>query len=444
MSYILLALLLILVVVVQCWTRIRSSPHPPTHPPTASSNSSLVEGFTRKFFTQIPLTYFVGMDYSQLLGNDYLLIERIEAMVPYNIDQYLVQNSIDRYRLLNENKIQFILARSHTLHNIIYKTMPGLINLDISHMRFVCTLFTLYLNILSTALTISKFADLKQSGLTVNVGPKYSSDYFIALDLFLAYDLVIDQDIFVTYYDLPDLVAHYGEDVQVVILTQSHPDDHILSLTNKVLSRMVEIKKLNDGNIFHISLDEKDFYQEHPYYGKAIIEKDDLSQYYPNLVLYDMTFDPDIEEPLVVFQSRFINTMSIREHLMSNDQTTALVIAQLLYNMKLNLFAINSLPFVFSKIDLPTFAQFYYPIPVHEGAHDFYTKTGLYTNLSDYSCIMIDGKCTNNQLHEHHLAHNYGLTFNQRFNADITLNPYVPKVLTPHVKKAPQQLTIIA
>jgi len=361
------------------------------------------------------------------MGNTFEMIQTISKMIPYNINTTMVANSIERYRLLNDNKIQFMMSRGHTLFNVIYKTMPGLTHFDISHIRFVCALYRLPINIISCALKILEFGDLKNSCLTVNIGPKYSGDYFAALDLFLKYDIIVGSDIFLTHYELDELIKHYGVDVDVAIVSLSHPDQPIVELSNKKLSRFVEIKKYNDGDVFHITLEEEPFYKEHPYYLKTILEKDTLFQYYPNMVLYERRLDPDVDEEVVVTESRFINTIGVRYYLLSNEYADPVLISQLLYNMKLNMNIINKLPFVDDDLNSASLADFTLPIEPHYGARDFFTKSGLFTNIKSNKCIFIDGKCDFKQLYEHHLYHDFGPTFDQLYNSDSTNNPYVPK-----------------
>ncbi len=387
----------------------------------------LTEGFTKKFFENITPNYFVGLDYSQLLGNVFEIMQTITLLIPYNINSVLVNDSIDRYRLLNENKIQFIMSRAHTLYNIIYKTMPGLIDFEIQNLRFVCALYRLPINIFSTALDISEFGQLKNSGLTVNVGSKYSGDYFASMDLFLRYDIIVGIDVFLTYYELIDLNEHYGNDVQVIILGLSHPNLQIANLTAQKLTKFVEIHRFNDGNIYHITPSEEFFYKEHPYYIKTLLEKNKLFKYYPDLVLYDQRFDPLIENPIIVTLSHFINTIGVRYYLLSNKFTDSVLIAQLLYNMKLNMNVINKLEFVDDNLNSASLADFPIPIQTHIGAHEFFTKSGLYTTIGDSSCLLIDGKCDYKQLYEHHLYPDFDLTFDQRYNSDTTNNPYISK-----------------
>lgn len=394
-------------------------------------SSHVIEGFSRRFFQQVIPTYFVGLDYEQLFGNDFTLLHLISQMIPYNIDTLLVRNSTEIYQLLNSDKLQFIIARSHTLHNIIYQTMPGLANLDIRNVRFVCALYMVPINILTYHLDINEFGKLKGSGLTVNIGSKYSGDYFAALDLFMAYDLEVGKDIFLTYYEGMEIVDHYGCDIDVLVYTCSHPDITFGRLVDKKLSRFVEIKKYNDGDIYHISPDEQIFYKEHPFYLKMILIKEDLKKYYKDIMLADRQFDPYIEQPLVVSDSLFVNVIAIRYYLLSNKKTDPLRIGQLLYNMKLNLDEINKFDFISDKMGSANFSDFTLPMEVHEGARDFFQKSGLYTNIANRNCVYIDGKCDYEQLYTHHMIDEFGKTFDEIYNSESTLNPNVPVFGSP-------------
>jgi hypothetical protein len=112
---------------------------------------------------------------------------------------------------------------------------------------------------------------------------------------------------------------------------------------------------------------------------------------------------------------------------MSNKFTDPDLIAQLLYNMKLHMDVINRLEFINDYLNSASLADFTLPIPTHEGAHSFYTKSGLYTEIGDKACVLINGKCDYKQLIDHHLYHDYGKTFDQMFNSDSTNNPYENK-----------------
>jgi hypothetical protein len=159
-------------------------------------HAQVIEPFTRQFFSGIKPTHFIGIDQSQLFGNEFDLIEIISKMIPFNMNTLLIEQSMERYVHLNNNRIQFILSRSNELHNLLHKLTPIFANTNISNLRFVCTMFDVPVNILSTNMDINEFGDLKESRLTVNVGPKNSNDYFIAMDLILQYKLIINKDIF--------------------------------------------------------------------------------------------------------------------------------------------------------------------------------------------------------------------------------------------------------
>jgi hypothetical protein len=97
------------------------------------------------------------------------------------------------------------------------------------------------------------------------------------------------------------------------------------------------------------------------------------------------------------------------------------------------MFAINSLIFIDDPLNSASLSDFLLPIETHPGASDFFTKSGLYTNIKNRRCVLIDGKCSRKQLSEHHLYHNFGPTFDQLFNSETTNNPYVLKNEVPLV-----------
>ena len=199
--------------------------------------AGVIEPFTRQFFNQIIRTHFVGIDQAQLFGNEFQLIETLTTFMPFHINTVMLDHSIDRYRQLNNNGIQLVLSRSIEIYNLIYKITPMFASVDISQIRFVGALFGLPVNILTTQISVKEFGDLKGSGVTLNVGPKDSVDYFVAVNLLLRYQLTVGVDVFLTYYDATELVKHYGLDVQAAILTRTHPDVTILSLVNTKLTR---------------------------------------------------------------------------------------------------------------------------------------------------------------------------------------------------------------
>jgi len=383
----------------------------------------IVEPFTRKFFTQIKKTHFIGIDQSQLLGNEFEMIETVKKMVPFNINTLLVQNSPDRYQLLNDNKMQLILARSIELYMLLYKMSPQVEYTKLNNIRFVCALNSIPINILTTDMNTFEFGELKGSGLTVNVGPRGSSDFLIAADLLMQYKLIDGKDIHLSYYDAVDVVKHYGKDVQVVILARSHPDQTVLALVNTKFTKFIEILRYNNGNIYHMSFAEEKFYKEHPYYTKTIIEKETLHNYYTNLVLQEQIFISHKHLPVTEYKSRFINTINLKYYMLSNVMTPRSSIYQLLMRMKLNLNLINELPFIGEALNSASLSDFTLPMDVHSGASDFYQSSGLYTNIPDPQCLMIDGRCNPKLLREHHLVHDFGPTFNQMYNGGTDGSP---------------------
>uniref|UniRef100_A0A6C0BKY3 TRAP transporter solute receptor TAXI family protein n=1 Tax=viral metagenome TaxID=1070528 RepID=A0A6C0BKY3_9ZZZZ len=376
----------------------------------------VIEPFTRKFFTQYKKTHFIGIDPSQLFGNEFELIQQLKELMPFNLDTLLINRGVNRYQLLNENRIQLTLSRSIETHQLFNRLTKQFETTPSDQIRFVCSLYSLPINILTTNMQLNELDDLRGSKMVVNVGPKDSSDYAIAMDLFLQYQIRINHDICLTYYDDRELLQHYGPEVQVVILSRTHPDPTILNLINTRTTRLVEIIKYNNGNIYRMSLEEEEFYRTHPYYSKSIIEKERLKTYYQNLAINDQIFTTHPKLPVTEYKSRFINTLCLHYHLLSNAQTPEESVYQLLLNLKLNLNLLNQLEFVDEPINSASLTDLRLPIPVHPGAQQFYRSSGLYTNISNPNCVLIDGKCDHRQLREHHLENDYGPTFDQLFN----------------------------
>jgi TRAP-type uncharacterized transport system substrate-binding protein len=385
----------------------------------------VIEPFTRQFFNQIVPTHFIGIDQSQMFGNEFEFIETLAGLLPFHLDKLLIENSMDRYQYLNDGKIQLVMSRSNEIYNLIHKTTPTFSKYNLDNIRFVCTLYGSTINILTTAMGIGDFADLKGTGLTVNVGPKDSCEYFIAMDLILEYQMTLGKDIVLTYYDTREILDHYGKDVQVAILTRSHPDRTILNLTNLKLSRIIDLSRVNNGNLYHMTLDEEPFYKEYPYYYKEIIMKEKLADYYPNLVLNWDSFKHGVWD-YDSYRSRFVNTINVRYYLLSNTKTSTDTILRLLYNMKLNMNQLNKHEFVNEALNTASLNDFTMSLEVHKGAYDFYNRTGLYTQIDNPSCVLINGKCDERQLREHHLDNKLGPTFDQLFNQPDT-RP-IPKV----------------
>ncbi len=415
-----LVIVLIISSVLKTWEVLRQ---------TQSLQPSQMGGFSRKFFSQVIPNYFFGLDSPDLISTTYNVVKLLSQMIPFRMNTVVIRNSIDSYQLLNDNKIQFMMARNHVLHNVVFKTMPGLADIKIDNIRVVAALYRLPVNIISMALNINELADLKGTGLSINVGQKYSGDYFVALDLLFAYGLIVGEDVFLKYYEWPELLRHYGDDVHVVINAMAHPNVIISGLTNKEVSRVVQIKKYNNGNIFDVTTEEAPFYKEHHYYTKTLLEKPFLRNYYPNLITDPKEFNPELEQPLVTNNlGKYLNTIGIRYYLLSNNKTLSTAVAQLLYNMKINMDEINKFPFIDEKIDSVTLADFKSDelgVLPHSGSRDFFFRSGLYTNINNPACIMIDGRCTMEDLYNHRFLRDFGLTFNEIYNSDTRAQDYL-------------------
>ena len=87
----------------------------------------------------------------------------------FHLDNILIEQPLDRYKDLNLNKVQLILSRSNETYTLINRLLPSFASLETEHIRFVCALNALPVNILSTDLEMGEFEDLKGSHLTVNV-----------------------------------------------------------------------------------------------------------------------------------------------------------------------------------------------------------------------------------------------------------------------------------
>ena len=247
----------------------------------------------------------------------------------------------------------------------------------------------------------------------------------------LQYRIIVGRDICLTYYDIDELLKHYGQDVQVAIVTCSHPDRTVNALSNLKVSRFIEIIKYNNGNIYHMTLDEEPFYRSHPYYTKSILEKERLKRYYNGMSIPDDAFDNDHKHPITSYHSRFINTITVKNYLLSNDQTANRDITRLLYNLKLNMNLINQNEFMEDALNSASLNDFTLSMPVHQGAKDFFYSSGLYTEISEPSCVMIDGRCDRQLLLEHHLVDPPLATFDQLFNSDETQQTHPHKMRSP-------------
>jgi TRAP-type uncharacterized transport system substrate-binding protein len=357
-----------------------------------------IEMFTRDFFTEIKPTYFMGVDRSQLFVNERDLIQTIGHMIPFDINLLLINNSHDRYRDLNDNHVQFILSRSNELYRFMKQSF-----MKVNNIRFVCSLFDVPISVLSSNIYINELNDLKNSKLTINVGPKNSNDCMIAIEILSHYRLIEHTDIFLSYYDYSELLEHYGRDVDLIFLTRTHPDMLINTLTNHKLTRLIDISKYNDGYIYNISSNEREFYVKCPYFSKHIINKKRLIRYYSHLAMnknkYLFTYNRNVDN----YQSNFINTMSVKYYLLSNVQTPIGSIYQLLYNIKMNLHKINQKPYIDPKIATRDFANFQFKIDTHMGASNFFHDMGIYSYISNYNCLLINGRCNETKLKKHHL-----------------------------------------
>ena len=85
--------------------------------------------------------------------------------------------------------------------------------------------------------------------------------------------------------------------------------------------------------------------------------------------------------------------------------------------MKLNMNEINQKEFIEPKLNTSSLTDFTLSMPVHQGASEFYYSAGLYTNIKNPNCPLINGRCDEKQLREHHIDNKYGPTFDQLYNS---------------------------
>lgn len=372
--------------------------------------SQSVEPFTRKFFNQIQPTVLFALDPTQLYSNDRQFITLVKSFIDFPIQTRVGESMLDCYNLLNNNKVQLLLSQTNSLNLISNKIIEN--SPDISNVRFICTLFEVPVSIITSNPLWSQLDDLKGSQATVNVGRKYSGTYFLFLDLCTYYNLVIGQDIYLSYLDTPELLTAYANNqsktqIQVAVLINTHPDSTIAKLCELKKSKFLELKKINNGEL-NISFTEQPFYKTFPYYNKRSIFKQTLKSYYNDLFTDKREFNQSsTQTPQIVGQSvdqnPFIDTISIKYYLLGNKFTNPDLIEQILFQMKLNLNQINQLNFIDPHIDNATFPDFTLNIPIQSGASRFYYKTGQYTQLSNPNCQLLDSKCTNEDLYRHKL-----------------------------------------
>lgn len=369
--------------------------------PSLQKNGDIIEGFERKFFYYRPKVYFAGVTRTD--DNNFTMAKTLNKYADFNLNTMVIPGTIKKFTMLNENKLQLIMSESNTLYHLMFKIGEELRNVNTDNVRFVASLHKAPVNVLTHILDMYEFRNLKGSGLTVNIGTKYSTNYFTAKNLFLHYQLIVGKDIFVTNYSPSEVLSHYGNDVDVVIYTASHPDPLVYSLTEKKLTRFVNLNKINNGNIYHFSLDEQPFYQDNNYYIKDVIDKNRIFQMYPNTALFDMFYNEYINTLSDARYNSFVNTISVKYNLLSNNKTDNKLITKFLYKLAKNIGKINQLEFIVDKINPIDLGDFTLPIHVHEGARDYYERIGTFTNLPNKPCVMIDGRCSEALLYKHQL-----------------------------------------
>lgn len=360
------------------------------------------EHFSQQFFQVRKHPIYIGIDNTQIMSNDITLINTIEKFTLVPLNTVYITHTLDKYPLLNNNQIQFVLAKGNDIYNLTHKISDKYEQIPYSNIRFVCALHSIPISILTTQMYIAEFSQLKNSKLRVNVGTYNSSTHLLTIDLINQYQLTVDQDIFLTYYDNTELYQQYGKTVDVAIIVDTHPSTLINTLTNLIKSKLIEIKEYNDGDIYHITLKEKPFYDEYPYYQKYIVDKDRLMTYYTKLAINEDNLEYQSHKSNS-YRSKFINTVCVKYYLMTNTSVTSKVISQLLYDLKLHLNEINNLKFIEDKLNTSSLNDYSLSIDYHDGARLFFTNAGLVTNINEVSCIMINGRCDYQQLHDHHL-----------------------------------------
>lgn len=362
----------------------------------------VLEGFTKNFFAYHENTYFMGISRSQMAHNQYTLIQTLIQLSPFRTETKLIVDNLDRYNQLNNNNIQLIMSHTNTIFGLLYQKSP----VKTDNLRFVATLNDVPVNIITHYINIHDFGDLKKLPFKprINVGAPHSSDYFSAIDILLKYGIDINNDIIITNYVGNEIYDHYGVDIDIIVHIANHPDHLISHLTNKKLSKFVNLNRLNNGNIYEISLEEQSFYANHNYYFKYGIQKNLLSKYYPHSVTYDLQYDEQSHSIIDSHLIESVNTISVKNNLISNSKVNPSYIEQFLYNIYLNLNQINSFPFIESKLSPTSQNDFLLPVPVHDGARNFYLRLGIYKHTDDRACALIDGRCSPEKLKTHHLT----------------------------------------
>ena len=325
--------------------------------------------------------------------------------------------------------------------------------------RFIACFHDAYITVLTHRIELFEFNFLKNSYRRLNIGKQYSNGYFSALILINYFELTVipdtvsveearlnkSGDIYVSMYDNDELLEHYGSKVSgfhgseaellggtaglassldindtydkngetkivpdtvepyvdVAIFLGTHPDDIIYRLSEKRLSRFTNLTKINDGNIYHITLEETPFYDKYPYYHKALVRKTDILNNYPKIDLYNFWYNNAFQTYDDDRLNLFVNTLSIKYNLIGNRFIDNTLITQMLMNLSNNLPYINKYDFIADKITTVSFANYELDIPIaHEGSKDFFYRAGLYTNIDNPNCTAIDGRCTYDKLYK--------------------------------------------
>jgi len=263
-----------------------------------------------------------------------------------NID-YLVKifNSTDNIMSnLNNNTIDFTICSTPLIRNINNKYSENLC--------ILCGLQLKPINILTVAQSLSHLSDIKNSKLTVNIGQKNTNDYYTILDLLNYYNLIENEDIYLTYYSDEDLIKYYGNGVDIAIYLSNHPNQLTTILCNTSLSKLLDVSPLTDKT--RENANNVELYSIFTYMSKLAIDKKIISSYYRNINIYEQRINPYTENPLVIVQNYDIEFLAVREILLCNKNLQDNIVSDFLNYFINNIDIINNSEYINAPLTTAT------------------------------------------------------------------------------------------
>lgn len=237
---------------------------------------------------------------------------RFSALIVPTANCPKTKRNSDAIMQVNGRKLDFAIV----LQDVLYDAINGINifkGLKLENIRLVATLYSGNVSIICpNDLPITDLSDIiGKIGRKVNisVGPK-QSQHNISATKILRY-LELEGRVNYKYYDTDEeIVANYKRgQIDLIYQVSEHPSQLIRKASNLVLSHVVSINALNNGDLYKNTLNELEFYESHESYQKALHDMEDLvPRIYPKLVVQDRN-------------KLYVPTIKSNYVLISNDRT---------------------------------------------------------------------------------------------------------------------------